>query len=206
MSLNKEYPNPEDDPRVPPPQYYDSRSKGDVEQHLTEIAALRDEWVEAEEHANAQIEKATAWLDAEKERIGEDIKWRQASAMAWFRRDENNLGKASRKLINGTLKKTTGQLRVVVFDEESIPRNLCTHKPEQWTPNKNMIKSYIKETGEIPIGAETEYGEDEYYVDTGHGKDYRGVSVQYTELSNDPDTDYELDETEGKPLHEWNGG
>ena len=207
MSLNHEYPNPEDDPRVPPPQYYESKSISGVEQKLEEIAALRDEWAEAEKHATAQIEKAKRWLEKEQKRLNAEITWRQASATAWFRRDENNLGKASRILINGTLKKTKGQLRVIITDEESVPQHLCTHKPEQWTPNKNIIKSWIRDYGEIPPGTDTEHGEDEYYVETGHDKKFRGsVSAPWAEAAENGEPDYEVDETEGKPIHEWNGG
>ena len=190
---------------TPPPEA-ECVDASKVEQRLQEIAELRDEWAGAERHATDQIERANAWLEDEAERLRYEITWRQNSAMAWFKRDENNLGKPSRKLINGTLKKSTGRMRVIITDEESVPKDLCNHKPEKWTPDKNKIQAEIKKSGELPEGTDTEYGADEYYVDTGHGKDYRGVSVQYAEPNNDPNTDYELDETEGKPLHEWNGG
>lgn len=190
---------------TPPPEA-ECVDASKVEQRLHEIAELRDEWAGAERHATDQIDRANKWLEDEAERLSYEIKWRQASAMAWFKRDENNLGKPSRKLINGTLKKSTGRMRVIITDEESVPKDFCDHKPEKWTPNKNKIQAEIKKSGELPEGTDTEYGADEYYVDTGHGKDFRGVSVQYAEPNNDPDTDYELDETEGKSLLEWNGG
>ena len=158
---------------TPPPET-ECVDASKVEQRLQEITELRDEWAGAEQHAKDQIERANAWLEDEAERLRYEITWRQNSAMAWFKRDENNLGKPSRKLINGTLKKSTGRMRVIITDEESVPKDLCNHKPEKWTPDKNKIQAEIKKSGELPEGTDTEYGEDAYYVETGHSDKYRG--------------------------------
>jgi hypothetical protein len=135
---------------------------------------LRDEWAGAEQHAKDQIDRASAWLEGEAERLRYEIAWRQNSAMAWFKRDENNLGLPSRKLINGTLKKSIGRMRVIITDGDSVPKDLCSHNPEEWTPNKNKIQAEIRKSGELPEGTHTEYGEDAYYVETGHSDKYRG--------------------------------
>jgi hypothetical protein len=158
---------------TPPPEA-ECVDASKVEQRLQEIAELRDEWAGAEQHAKDQVERAKAWLEDEAERLRYEIAWRQNSAMAWFKRDENNLGKPSRKLINGTLKKSTGRMRVIITDEESVPKDFCDHKPEDWTPNKNKIQAEIRKSGELPEGTDTEYGEDAYYVETGHSDKYRG--------------------------------
>ena len=158
---------------TPPPET-ECVDASKVEQRLQEIAELRTEWEEAELHTQDQIYRANAWLEDEAERLRYEITWLQNSVMAWFKRDENNLGKSSRKLINGTLKKLIGRMRVIITDEESVPKKLCNHKPEEWNPDKNKIKAEIKKSGELPEGTDTEYGEDAYYVETGHSDKYRG--------------------------------
>lgn len=195
-----------------------------VEQRLQEISDLREEWTEADLHAKDQMAMIADWFERESERIREAIVWRQNSAMAWFKRPENNLGKSSRSFVNGTLKKNPGKMRINILDEGSVPKDLCTHKPEEYTPNKNLIKAWMKQNGgEIPSGADMEHGEDEYYVDTGHDKKFRAYYPQSTQAAdnersnadsyyphpneaNSTNANYEDSETGGKPLHEWNGG
>lgn len=184
---------------------------GEVEHQIQQVSKLRDEWADVVAHAEEQILKIRLWEERESQRIKDEIAWRQNSATTWFKREENNPGdKGSRKMVHGTLKRLKGQLKARIINPESIPRELCNHKPEAWAPDLNKIKARIKDSGgdlDAVPGAEGDFGETTYWIDTGHDKKFRGaVSVPWAEAAENGEPDYEVDETEGKPLHEWNGG
>ena len=146
---------------------------GDVENNLREISELRDEWAEAQAHAKAQIEEAKQWRDREIDIIQTQIVRLQASVSAWFKRPENNPGdKASRRLINGTIKRQGGSLSTTVIDDEIVPREWCN---ATYTPDKTRAKKHYMETGELIEGLEFNVGETIWYVDTGHDNTMRGV-------------------------------
>ena len=145
----------------------------DVENNLREISELRDEWAEAQAHAKAQIEEAKQWRDREIDIIQTQIVRLQASVSAWFKRPENNPGdKASRRLINGTIKRQGGSLSTTVIDDEMVPKEWCN---ATYTPDKTRAKKHYMETGELIEGLEFNVGETIWYVDTGHDNTMRGV-------------------------------
>ena len=97
----------------------------------------------------------------------------QASVSAWFKRPENNPGdKASRRLINGTVKRLKGSLSTTVIDNEMVPKEWCN---ATYTPDKPRAKKHFEETGELIEGLEFNVGETIWYVDTGHDNEMRGV-------------------------------
>ena len=145
----------------------------DVENNLREISELRDEWAGAQAHAEAQIEAAKQWRDHEIDIIRAQIVRLQASVSAWFKRPENNPGdKASRRLINGTLKRQKGSLSTTVIDDEMVPREWCN---TTYTPDKKRAKKHYQETGELIEGLEFVLGDTIWYVDTGHDDKMRGI-------------------------------
>ena len=155
------------------PALMNARTWSDVENNLREISELRDEWAEAQAHAEAQIEEATQWRDREIDIIRAQIVRLQASVSAWFKRPENNPGdKASRRLINGTLKRQKGSLSTTVIDDEMVPKEWCN---ATYTPDKARAKKHFEETGELIEGLEFNVGETIWYVDTGHDNKMRGV-------------------------------
>ena len=137
-----------------------------VESALQEIAELRDELLGIKNHAAAQIAQAQAWADAEEDRIRQDLSWKESSVLVWFRREYPD--KASKKLINGTLRRQGGSLGAEVLDAEQVPHEYCEHVPESWRPDKVKIKAHFRETGEILPGMDIERTDTTYTVDTGH--------------------------------------
>ena len=155
------------------PHWGECEDMNDVETHLREISELRTEWAEIEGHAEYQIEEAKQWRDHETEHIKTQIVRLQASVSAWFKRPENNPGdKASRRLINGTIKRQGGSLSTTVIDDEMVPREWCN---ATYTPDKTRAKKHYMETGELIEGLEFNTGETIWYVDTGHDNKLRGV-------------------------------
>ena len=145
----------------------------DVETHLREISELRSEWASISAHAEDQIEEAKQWRDHEAAPLKAEIVRLQASVSAWFKRPENNPGdKASRRLINGTLKRQKGSLSTTVIDDEMVPREWCN---TTYTPDKKRAKKHYQETGELIEGLEFVLGDTIWYVDTGHDIKMRGV-------------------------------
>ena len=164
-----------DEPEEQPNEavYSEYKDMRHVENHIMKIAAMRTEWAEIEAHAEAQIEDTKCWRDEETEPIKTEIVRLQASVSAWFKRPENNPGdKASRRLINGTLKRQKGSLSTTVIDDEMVPREWCN---TTYTPDKTRAKKHFEETGELIEGLEFNVGETIWYVDTGHDNKMRGV-------------------------------
>lgn len=155
------------------PGFDECEDMSDVENNLREISELRDEWAGAQAHAKTQIEEATQWRDREIDIIRAQIVRLQASVSAWFKRPENNPGdKASRRLINGTLKRLKGSLSTTVIDDEMVPKEWCN---ATYAPDKARAKKHFEETGELIEGLEFNVGETIWYVDTGHDNKMRGV-------------------------------
>ena len=145
----------------------------DVETHLREISELRSEGASISAHAEDQIEEAKQWRDQEAAPLKADIVRLQASVTARFNRPDNNPGdKASRRLINGTLKRLKGSLSTTVIDDEMVPREWCN---ATYTPDKTRAKKHYMETGELIEGLEFNTGDTIWYVDTGHDDKMRGV-------------------------------
>jgi len=155
------------------PGFDECEDMSDVENNLREISELRDEWAGVQAHATAQIEEATQWRDHEIEIIRAQIVQLQASVSAWFKRPENNPNdKASRRLINGTIKRQAGSLSTEIIDPDLVPREWCN---TTYTPDKTRAKKHFMETGELIEGLEFNKGETIWYVDTGHDNKLRGV-------------------------------
>ena len=155
------------------PGFDECEDMSDVENNLREISELRDEWSGVQAHATAQIEEATQWRDHEIEIIRAQIVQLQASVSAWFKRPENNPNdKASRRLINGTIKRQAGSLSTEIIDPDLVPREWCN---TTYTPDKTRAKKHFMETGELIEGLEFNKGETIWYVDTGHDNKLRGV-------------------------------
>jgi molybdopterin converting factor small subunit len=155
------------------PGFDECEDMSDVENNLREISELRDEWSGVQAHATAQIEEATQWRDHEIEIIRAQIVQLQASVSAWFKRPENNPNdKASRRLINGTIKRQAGSLSTEIIDADLVPREWCK---TTYTPDKTRAKKHFMETGELIEGLEFNKGETIWYVDTGHDNKLRGV-------------------------------
>ena len=155
------------------PGFDECENMSDVENNLREISELRDEWAGVQAHATAQIEEATQWRDHEIEIIRAQIVQLQASVSAWFKRPENNPNdKASRRLINGTIKRQAGSLSTEIIDPDLVPREWCK---TTYTPDKTRAKKHFMETGELIEGLEFNKGETIWYVDTGHDNKLRGV-------------------------------
>tara|TARA_R110000737_G_scaffold101720_1_gene135414 strand:- start:504 stop:992 length:489 start_codon:yes stop_codon:yes gene_type:complete len=161
------------DEPVEQPGFDECEDMNDVETHLREITEMRTEWAEIEAHAEFQIEEAKQWRDHETEHIKTQIVRLQASVSAWFKRPENNPGdKASRRLINGTLKRQKGSLSTTVIDDKMVPREWCN---TTYTPDKKRAKKHYIETGELIEGLEFNMGDTIWYVETGHDDKMRGV-------------------------------
>ena len=155
------------------PGFDECEDMSDVENNLRKISELRDEWAGVQAHATAQIEEATQWRDHEIEIIRAQIVQLQASVSAWFKRPENNPNdKASRRLINGTIKRQTGSLSTEIIDPDLVPKEWCK---TTYTPDKTRAKKHYLETGELIEGLEFNKGETIWYVDTGHDNKLRGV-------------------------------
>ena len=155
------------------PGFDECEDMNDVETHLREISELRTEWAEIEGHAEFQIEEAKQWRDHEAAPLKAEIVRLQASVSAWFKRPENNPGdKASRRLINGTLKRLKGSLSTEIIDPDRVPREWCK---TTYTPDRTRAKKHFMETGELIEGLEFNKGETIWYVDTGHDNKLRGV-------------------------------
>ena len=155
------------------PGFDECENMSDVENNLREISELRDEWSGVQAHATAQIEEATQWRDHEIEIIRTQIVQLQASVSAWFKRPENNPNdKASRRLINGTIKRQAGSLSTEIIDADLVPREWCK---TTYTPDRTRAKKHYLETGELIEGLEFNKGETIWYVDTGHDNKLRGV-------------------------------
>ena len=164
-----------DEPEEQPNEagYSEYKDMRHVEKHIMKIAALRTEWAEIEAHAEAQIEDTKCWRDEEIEPMRAEMLRLQASVSAWFKRPENNPGdKASRRLINGTLKRQKGSLSTTVIDDEMVPKEWCN---ATYAPDKARAKKHFEETGELIEGLEFNVGETIWYVDTGHDIKMRGV-------------------------------
>jgi len=155
------------------PGFDECEDMSDVENNLREISELRDEWAGVQAHAKTQIEEATQWRDHEIDIIRAQIVQLQASVSAWFKRPENNPNdKASRRLINGTIKRQAGSLSTEIIDPDLVPREWCN---ATYTPDKTKAKKHFMETGELIEGLEFNKGETIWYVDTGHDNKLRGV-------------------------------
>jgi len=155
------------------PGFDECEDMSDVENNLREISELRDEWAGVQAHAKAQIEEATQWRDHEIEIIRAQIVQLQASVSAWFKRPENNPNdKASRRLINGTIKRQAGSLSTEIIDADLVPREWCK---TTYTPDRTRAKKHFMETGELIEGLEFNKSETIWYVDTGHDNKLRGV-------------------------------
>jgi hypothetical protein len=150
----------------------------DIEHRLQAIAEHDHEMAEIDAHADAEIEKIEAWRERRKKEPQRLRRWQELSIKAWSRRwFENNDG-STLDLINGLVRKTKGRERVEVHSEIFLDEWTNSlhdgqelderHRDMIWkyskTPILSGIKKFIKETGEIPTGAELVNGDDSFTI------------------------------------------
>ena len=149
-----------------------------IENRLQAIAEYDKEMAEIDAHADAEIEKIEAWRERRKKEPQRLRRWQELSIKAWSRRwFENNSG-STLDLINGLVRKTKGRECVKINSEIILDEWTNSlhdgqelderHRNMIWTytkkPSKSGIKNFIRETGEIPTGAELVNSDDSFTI------------------------------------------
>ena len=132
-----------------------------AEDHLRAVAYHRSTIDNINAHADREMEKINAWRDRERTRVERRMVWHESSLTAWFSR----IDAASKKLINGTLKRTKGRERIDIVDESVIPIEFLVEKVTS-APDKKALLAHVKATGEIPEGVDIVRGEDSIKIVT----------------------------------------
>jgi len=155
-----------------------SQEPRDIEHRLKAIAEHDHEMAEIDTHADAEIAKIEAWRERRKKEPQRQRRWQELSIKAWSRRwFENNKG-STLDLINGLVRKTKGRERIEVHSQVFLDEwtNSLHDGQELDERHRNMIwqytkkpylsgiKEFIKETGEIPTGAELVNGDDSFTI------------------------------------------
>ena len=131
-----------------------------VEKYLRALRYYREEIEAVEQKAMAERDRIEAW------RLAQSDKAQRSVDYLTFRLKQFSLsvGKKRRTSPNGTLSWAKGRQRVEVSDD------FCAkHSDAPWVrwkaePDKKAILDHIKETGEIPEGADLVTGEDTFKV------------------------------------------
>lgn len=155
-----------------------SQEPRDIEHRFKAIAEHDKDMAEIDAHADAEIEKIEAWRERRKKEPQRLRRWQELSIKAWSRRWFESNGGSTLDLINGLIRKTKGRERVEVHSEIFLDEWTNSlhdgqglnerHREMIWKyskePIKSGIKKFIKETGEIPTGAELVNGEDSFTI------------------------------------------
>ena len=117
-------------------------------------------WQEEErmviEHYHKEIYRIKLWKDHKISRITEKKRWHEHGLQLYL---EQN-GKKSIDLVHGKVSKVTGREVVEVEDKDKFNEWFLSAYPlkedrfyiNKRTPSLDLIKQYVKETGEIPEG------------------------------------------------------
>jgi len=117
-------------------------------------------WQEEErmviEHYHKELDRIKLWRDHKINRIAEKKRWHEHGLQLYL---EQN-GKKSMDLVHGKVSKVTGREVVEVEDKDKFNEWFLSAYPlkedkfyiNKRTPSLDLIKQYVKETGEIPEG------------------------------------------------------
>lgn len=130
-----------------------------AEDHLKSLTYWRGQRALAKLHAQQQRDKTDAWEAAQVAKFQRRCDWHERGLIAFLKAS----GAKTIKLVNGTLKKITGQIRVEILDEPAFMAWASNHYVTLYRtktePDKRAIRKHIETTGEIPPGTDLAPGE-----------------------------------------------